>query len=196
MLRHLTHQLSLIMLLGLLAHGVPPASLSMPPTTSALVDPVSIDLPSELEAPLVNDLHLPSLTLHLNATPNLVAIGDTVVFTLTINNAAPDPAIDLLVALPTPDGALALPDPHTIRPKEGWQWSLGRLDGRSSTYVSGQLRLLRRPAGDALLLHAQATARGLDLPIHEVGGALIANRMLGRGHDSLPTRRYCSSTQC
>ncbi|MFL5802198.1 MAG: hypothetical protein ACJ8CR_10720, partial [Roseiflexaceae bacterium] len=180
MLRFLTHRLPLIILLGLLANGLPPASLAMPPSTSAQSDRLQIEEPISrpLAVPPVIDTHLPSLTLHLALAPNPVAIGDTVTLTLTITNEAPDPAEDLVVALPTPDGALALPGPHTLSPAAGWRWPIGHLDGPASVNVIGQLRLLRRPSGDALLLHAQATARGLDLPIHEIGGALLTNRTL------------------
>ena len=60
------------------------------------------------------DPHLPSLTLHLAVAPGEVMLGDTVALTLTVTNGADDPANQLVVTLPTPDGAAALPGPNTI----------------------------------------------------------------------------------
>jgi RHS repeat-associated protein len=181
MLGHLTHRLSLIALLGLLISVLPPASLVMQPVASAQsrLPQVEPQVSSPLAVSPIVDLHLPSLTVHLDMALDSVAVGDTVAFTLTVANGALDPAEDLLVTLPTPDGALALPGPNTVGSSQGWQWPLGQLGGRASTDVTGQLRLLRRPTGDALLLHAQASARGLDRPIHMISGALVTDRTLG-----------------
>ncbi|HEX9439609.1 MAG TPA: hypothetical protein VF909_08005, partial [Roseiflexaceae bacterium] len=52
--------------------------------------------------------HLPSLTLHLVVAPDPIAVGETATFSITIENGALDPANDLVITLPTPDGALAL----------------------------------------------------------------------------------------
>jgi hypothetical protein len=89
-------------------------------------------------------------------------------------NDAPDPANDVVITPPTPDGALVIPGPT-----KGWQWTLKQLDGHSSTSISGSLRLVQRPAGDALLLRAEVIARGLTSPLPGVGGALVVDRALG-----------------
>ena len=65
------------------------------------------------------DPHLPSLSLHLAVAPDPVALGDTVAITITIANDAPDPANDVVITLPTPDSALAVPGPNTISPTKG-----------------------------------------------------------------------------
>jgi uncharacterized repeat protein (TIGR01451 family) len=157
------------------ANGLEQASSALAASTDALL-PAS---PVALTIAPVADTHLPSLTLRLTVNPDPVAVGDTAALTITVTNDAPDPAENLVVTLPAPDGALALPGPNTLNPVQGWQWNVGHLDGQSSTTLVGTLRLARRPAGDALLLHAQATASGLDLPIQEVSGALVIDRTLG-----------------
>src|SRR5262249_4907016 len=88
-------------------------------------------------------------------------------------------ATNLLVTAPTPDGALALPGPNTVSPTRGWSWNQARLDGHSSVVLTGTMRLVRMPPGEALLASAQATAQGLRLPIHDTGGALVIDRTQG-----------------
>jgi len=101
------------------------------------------------------DLHLPSLSLHLAVAPDPVALGDTVAITITIANDAPNPVYDLVLTLPTPDGALAASGPNTISPTKGWQWTLKSLDGHSRMTATGRLRVVQRPVGDAVLLRAE-----------------------------------------
>jgi hypothetical protein len=109
----------------------------------------------------------------------LIAVGDTAVLTITVSNGAPDPALDLSLKLPTPDGAVAEPGPNTISPTQGWQWTLPRLEQYSSASFTGALRVVRMPKGNALLLRPEATARGLSFAAREVGGAVVIDRAHG-----------------
>src|SRR5262245_919638 len=174
--RRFARLLLVVFLSSLLPGGPRPAQGSLPPaTTPGAPAPQS----AHYSVPPVVDPHLPSLSLHLSVAPDPVAVGETAAFTITVENGAPDPANDLLVTLPTPDEALALPGPNTISPTQGWRWSFARLDGHSSAVLTANLRLVRTPAGEALLLHPQATARGLTSPVHEIAGALVVDRTLG-----------------
>jgi hypothetical protein len=127
----------------------------------------------------VTDPHLPALALAIALAPDPVAIGDTLALTLTVANGAADPAEDLVVSLPRPDGALPLSGPITRTPLDGWLWDVGRLEAQSSIALTATLRLVRMPAGQALLLRPQATARGLADPLVTEGGALVVDPTLG-----------------
>lgn len=127
-------------------------------------------------APGTNPYHL---SLHSALDPDPVAIGETATLTITVINDAPDPATNLVVTLPTPEGALALPGPDTVSPTGGWRWRVGRLAGRTTIALTGTLRVVRAPPGDALLLTAQATADGLARPVQEYGGASVVDRARG-----------------
>jgi hypothetical protein len=182
-----------LVVIAFVASMLPQLALATPSAATGADVPVTqpIDEPiaPPLTVPPVVDPHLPSLTLRLAVAPNPVALGDTVAVTLTLTNQASDPAEDLLVTLPTPDGAVALSGPNTVSPARGWEWRIDRLDGPASIDLTAQLTLVRRPQGDALLLHADATADGLDLPIHDDGGALVVDRTLGAA-----TMRYVPGT--
>jgi len=126
------------------------------------------------------DPHLPSIVLQIGIAPDPIAVGDTAVLTVTVTNQDPDPANDLVITAPTPDGALALPGPNTVTPTRGWRWSQPRLEGNNSSLVlTGTLRLVRNLPGDALILAAQATVRGIATPITVSGGAVVVDRARG-----------------
>src|SRR5207247_8766270 len=103
----------------------------------------------------------PVLAMALTVAPDPVVVGETAAITVPLSNSATAPAEDVDVMLPAPDGALALPGPSTVSPTQGWHWQPGHLDGQSSVTLTATLRLVRMPSGEALLVHAQATALGL-----------------------------------
>ena len=187
MLMIAARRLAYLLLIALISGWLPQAAVVAPlpaapvalaaPAGGALGDPPAP--PAPLKVAPVTDPHLPSLSLHITVAPDPVALGDTVALTITLMNDAPDPANNVVITLPTPDGALAVPGPNTISPTGGWQWALKSLDGRSSTSVTGSLRMVQRPAGDALLLRATVIAQGLAQPLPGVGGALVVDRTLG-----------------
>jgi hypothetical protein len=121
----------------------------------------------------------PGLALALALAPDPLAIGETATISVTITNRAPYPAENLVVTVPTPDGALALRGPVTVTPVAGWRWQVGHLDGNASTVVTGTLQLVRAPAGDAVVASAEATADGLAAPAQATGGALALDRTRG-----------------
>jgi hypothetical protein len=91
-----------------------------PPTTYDTLLPPD---PAPVPAPPV-DPPLPALTLTLAANPSVVSVGETVVVTLTLTNAADVPDDDLRLTLPLPDGVAVIrpwnptgpfvPAPHVI----------------------------------------------------------------------------------
>src|SRR5262245_3626938 len=134
-------RLAWLLLIALLVNSIPgvaaaPAPVAAgrlsAPATAVAHDPAPPTSTSQVVQP-VADPHLPSLSLHLAVAPDPLAVGETAVVTLTVINDAPDPARALVVTLPTPDGALALPGPNTLGPTQGWQWSVGQLVGHSRT---------------------------------------------------------------
>lgn len=153
--------LARLLLLALVSSWLPAAPVlpAIPSATSGS-DIAAAD-PAPLSVPAVADPHLPTLSLGIAVAPDPVAIGDTAALTITVSNDAPNPATNLVVTLPTPDGALAQPGPNTINPTAGWRWTVARLDGHATVDLTGSLRLVRAPAGDALVLDALATADGL-----------------------------------
>ncbi len=140
-----------------------------------------VALPLELSAPPLQeapDPHLPALALESDVAPEL-AVGETTTITLTVANAAPDPADDLEVTMPVPAGALALPGPGYSGPTQGWRWTIGHLNGHAETIVTATLSLPSMPLGAALLLAPQATASGLGQPVLGHGGAPVSPRERG-----------------
>src|SRR5437867_4182451 len=111
-----------LLLVALIVGWLPTASGSGAAFSSPQmgVDAPADPPPDALTVAPVADPHLPSLTLRLALASDPVAVGDTVAFTLTLTNAADNPAEGLVVILPTPDGALALNGPVTINPVQGW----------------------------------------------------------------------------
>jgi hypothetical protein len=152
------------------------------PAGGALSDPPPAQPVSVVTQPIPNPPP-PGLALDLAVTPDPLAIGETATLSVTLTNRAPYPAEALDVTVPPADGALAVPGPGTVGPQKGWRWTT-RLDGNSSTVLTGTLRLIGNPRGDALVLTAQATATGLATPVSTTGGALIVDR--ARDAASLP----------
>jgi hypothetical protein len=167
MLHHRSYRrAATLLLLAILTSWLPsaatePWSPDTPGTASAAAAPPTDSSQTRLTAAAVSDPHLPSLTIEIGLAPELIALGDTAVLTITLSNGAPDPALDLVVTLATPDGAVAEPGPNTISPTQGWQWTLPRLEQYSSASFTGALRVVRMPKGNALLLRPEATARTL-----------------------------------
>jgi YD repeat-containing protein len=137
-----------LLLVGLFCGLLPGAALRAAAPAAASEGPPSSEPP--LTVPPVIDPHLPSLTLQLTIAPDPITVGDTLPFTLSGANQASDPADALVVSVPLPDNAEALPSPNLISAPPGWQWNIGQLAGRTSTTLSGALRLLRPPSGDAV----------------------------------------------
>ena len=121
----------------------------------------------------------PGLALALQISPDPLAVGDTAVLSVRITNRTPYPAENLVVTAPTPDGALAEAGPITINPLAGWRWAIGQLADNASTIVTGTLRLVRMPPGEALTASAEATADLLPAPAQAQGGALVVDRTRG-----------------
>jgi uncharacterized repeat protein (TIGR01451 family) len=172
--RHFSRLIVLVMLLSWLpatpitvsAYDAPQVAANTP------ADTLQSEVSPAPESQPIPDPHLPELALQVDVAPSPLAVGDTATLSVTITNAAPDPAEDLVVTLPAPDGVLAIPGPGTVSPTQGWQWNVGHVDGQSRTTLTGGVRVVRMPTGKALLLHPQATARGLD-PTTTVGGAVV-----------------------
>jgi RHS repeat-associated protein len=168
-------RLARLLALALLVSLLPSAALVAPaPAVEAAPAPTdnhsAPPLPALTPAP---DPQLPSLAIAIDIAPDTIVVGDTAAITLTIDNAAPHAADDLVVSLPTPDGALPLPGPGLVSTAQGWQWNLGRLDGQASATLTATLRLLALPPGQALRLLPQASAAGLAAPIRARGGAVV-----------------------
>lgn len=178
--------LSRLMLFVLLAAALPAAPLLAAAPRLYASDVSSTDptlLPPSTPAPIVTqpipNPPPPGLALDLVIAPDPLAVGDTATITVTVTNRAVYPADHLVVTAPTPDGALAVAGPVTLNPVQGWRWDIAHLDGNASIAVTGQLRLVRSPAGDALVATAQATADGVSIPAQAMGGALTIDRTLG-----------------
>ncbi len=60
--------------------------------------------------------HLPGLVPHISFNPNPIAVGDSAVLTITIDNQAPDPATSLTVNLPVPAGVVITGQAHQQNP--------------------------------------------------------------------------------
>ncbi|HEX8221081.1 MAG TPA: discoidin domain-containing protein, partial [Chloroflexia bacterium] len=115
------------------------------------------------------------MTIDLDVTPRIVAVGDLFTVTLTVHNQAPHPASNLAVTMPLPAGVVA----QGISQTDGWNWQAARLDGDGSTTMSALMRLVQTPPGDAVLVRVEATAQGLSVPVTGIGGALVVRRGLG-----------------
>ena len=190
MAQHLTHRLSLLLSIVLLGTWLPGASVvATSPAAPVLVAAASGTVPADALQPPppptqrtlqpVSHPPLPGLALDVAVAPELVAVGETATISLTVANRSPHPAAELVITLPTPEGALALPGPGTLGPTQGWRWDLGQLVGEQHTILTATLRLVRMPPGAALLVHPSARARGVTWPVHAVGGALVIDRARG-----------------
>jgi hypothetical protein len=166
--------MSRLLMFALLVSLVPSTAMTAPaPAITAAPALTDDDSPSQL--PVVAptpDAQLPALAIAIDVAPDPIVIGDTAAITLTIDNAAPDPADDLVVTMPAPDGALPLPGPGFVSAANGWQWDLGHLDPQASLTLTATLQLVRLPQGQALRLLPEASAAGLAGPVRARGGAV------------------------
>jgi uncharacterized repeat protein (TIGR01451 family) len=169
--------LTLLFVVALLLNAGPARSNAQ--SATSLPTDVAPAPPRSLRVQAASYPPQPSLALDLALTPQPLALGETATFTLTITNRADVPVENLAVTMPTPDGALPLPGPGAGTPASGWRWDLGHLDASSSTSLSGALRVLRMPQGQALLLHPAASARDVSWPVQTVGGAVVEDRSAG-----------------
>ena len=158
------------------------------PATSGQSQPSSAAKTSDPPAPIVKtmpplqDPHLPTLSLDITFDADQVTVGSAITATVTVTNNAPDPANDLVVTLPAPQGTLALPGPGFIDAVTGWKWSLTSLAGGTkngnartmgaSASFTATMQLASLPTGEAVLALPQVTARGLVAPIGATGGVL------------------------
>ena len=127
--------------------------------------------PDTLSASEQDDPHLPSLHLSMEVNPRTVSVRDVFTITLTVLNMDPDAATNLTVTLPLPEGASSYPDPNSY--PDGWTWTQSSLGADSTVTFTATLQLDQSPTGDAVLAFPAATAAGLDMPVKEVGGALV-----------------------
>ena len=132
-----------------------------------------------IQVPAVVDTHLPSLIMNIVVAPDPVPVGETAIFTLTLTNQASDPASNVVVTIPTPDGAQPEPGDGVISAAKGWKWTVSRVAALSETVFRGSVRLLRLPKGDALLFRPEVTAAELAQPVAIYGGALVWDRAKG-----------------
>src|SRR5262245_21385813 len=180
MLRHWSYRVcARLLLIALLSSLLPGASnaTGMLQPSAGRAESIAHEPAHRTVAPVVVP-RLPGLTLHLAITPDPVGIGETATFTVTAENSTPTSANEVVISIPTPDGTLALPGPHTISPTQGWRMSLARLDGRTSAMLTGALRVVSMPRSQALLLRVAATAREATRPVRETAGAVVVDRSL------------------
>lgn len=208
--------LSLIMLVNLLltlplaqttyADQPPPWPTNAPGPVQK-VHPVSTPVPPPTPQKLANspfvDPHLPSLALSVAVTPTEIAVGDTVTVTLSVTNEALDPAKNLAVTLPLPQGTIAVNTTNLV--SNSWKWTQpilagGSRNGNSQTIgatsvFTTNLKVTSMPSGEALLLNPTATADGLSLPVSRIGGALVLDpALLGRVATTAISTSTVSST--
>ena len=152
----------------------PPVIDAAPATQPAAPEPVPVPV-------LLEDTRQrPSLQLNLVVGPRGPALGETATITLTVTNQGTAPATQLGVALALPTGALAASLPGRISPQDGWRWTNARLDGGASVVFVATTRITKMPPGEALLLHATATAAELDIPVQRDGGAVVVDRTVDK----------------
>lgn len=128
---HRTHRILTVLLLVVLIAGWLPGAAAPPVARAAQLAPAApaASAPAALPAPPVSLPQLPAPVLELSVAPNPVVVGESATITLTVTNRAPVPAAELVITMPTPEGALALPGPGTVGPTQGWRWSPGALAG-------------------------------------------------------------------
>jgi uncharacterized repeat protein (TIGR01451 family) len=183
MLPRLARLSSLVLVLFVLASVFPAAVvtpvLAAPQSiTAAQTDPTT-PASAPIVAQAVATTPAPGLSLTVAIGPDPVPIGETATISITVANRSPSAANNLVVIAPTPDGAVAERGPVTVTPIAGWRWNVGQLPAEDTTTVTGTLRLVRAPTGDAVVATAQATADGLPTPASATGGAMAIDRAQG-----------------
>nr|MBA3946055.1 hypothetical protein [Herpetosiphonaceae bacterium] len=166
---------SLLLLVAILSSFVPIAMVQARPVlpTPLRATASAPPEPGHYKVQPLSDPHLPSLFLHVDVTPTTLAVGDTAVISVTVTNQAPDPATDLSITLPVPDGTVPVAGPGLVSPTSGWAWSQAQASGGSTTTVVATVRVTQLPPGAALLAQLSATARGLVTPVYTEGGARV-----------------------
>jgi RHS repeat-associated protein len=144
----------------------------------AIASEVTPTPPTKIKATPPAEPHLPSLSLRLSFDQEQVALNETLSATFTITNEADYPATNLVVTLPTPAGAVALPGLGMITPDQGWQWTQLRLDAKTSLTLTASLKLTSVPPGEALLAQVKVTAKELSLPLQTESGLLVIDRTI------------------
>jgi RHS repeat-associated protein len=164
--------------------------LATPAASAALDEQMPpAPVPDVRYVPPVTDPHLPTLSVQMELTPRMVAVGDTFTITLTVNNSAPDAANNIVVSVSRPDSILSLgafqmtPETAVAQSKfdtDNWTWQLPTLSGNggSVTFVA-TAQLIQPPDGDAILVNARVTANGLSVPVIGTGGALYLSSNRG-----------------
>jgi RHS repeat-associated protein len=170
LLRPISLCLLLLMLAGLLP--IQPAAAQKRPVAAAaeLVTPA----PEKIYAPGVKDERTPSLTLDIQVSASTLNVGDSATISLVVHNQAAFPATNVVVSLPLPAGATPAGTANFNAASGAWQWTIERIDGRTSHTVSAPVTLRSMPAGAALLARPSVIAAELALPVSAVGGALVA----------------------
>ncbi len=150
-----------------------PIPLQEEPTPPPQPEP-ELPLEPEISEPLPVDPELPSLAPRLVVLPeDWVAVGEVVTATLTLINQAPHAAEDLTITLPLPAAATVVEAKGATHDNRSVRWTLGTLAGEATAEVTVLLRVTALPEGEALVLRAEITARGVPGFIGVTGGALI-----------------------
>jgi RHS repeat-associated protein/uncharacterized repeat protein (TIGR01451 family) len=121
------------------------------------------------------DPQLPSLHVTVQVSPRVVSPGEVVTATVKVYNQAVNPASNLEVTLPLPEGAIPEVDPS----QTGWTWQVPSLAGESGITETVTMRVTGIPTGAALVANVQATADDLPLPLESSGGAVVLPPGLG-----------------
>lgn len=124
--------------------------------------------PERRTVPPLVDPRLPSLNISMKVTPHVVAVGDILTVTLTVNNSASNPANNLVVSLPIPEGTVA----HPVPQPSGWSWQQSILGGPSRVTLTATLRVAQMPPGTAL----RSPQPGLRVGREVVGGHWMRRR--------------------
>ena len=141
-------------------------------------DTPSVDSPpaTPIEVPPAPYNPTPALVVQVAITPDTVTVGMTATVTVVVANQAPDLATDLVLTLPIPAGAQAVPNAALVSATEGWRWNVPQLAGGQRFTTTTTLTVVGIPTGDALLAYPAATAKGVVESARAVGGAIIERR--------------------
>jgi YD repeat-containing protein len=149
---------------------------AIPDVQPTLAEPVFADPLPVGEVPTTTvSTPQPTLAVAVFTDPEIVQVGAWVTVSVQIANRSLDPAEDVIVTLPLPDGVTAGADAPDAQ-ADGWVWNLGTLKGESHMMVSARMRLNRMPRGAALLIEPQVQARWLEVPVRGIGGAVVDER--------------------
>lgn len=136
--------------------------LPQPPTQSA--DPLPMT-------------HTPVLAVSLVADQPTLQVGDRTTMTVTLANQTAFAAHSVVVTLPLPTGAVAVPDRAYQPSRQQWQWTLDELGGFATQTFTVQLRVPSARAGDALIAQVQVTTTDLATLATAQGGVVLVPRV-------------------